>query len=280
MVKTVTSINGRTVPKKEARISVLDNSVLYAEGLFETFLAIGDHPIFESGHLRRLHAGADRVGLKLPVSDDRLRRWMCLTLRKHPARLKKLRLTLTSGESARWLGRSGRPQVILTAAPHRLPERPFKLLVSEWRVDHRSAFRQVKTLSYAINAAALRQAQAQGCDDALLLNQRGEVAEVTSANVFWVEGDRVYTPPLNAGCLGGVTRQVLLSEAHKLGIKIVERRCPLPRLLDADEVFISSSLKLDVAVALLVEGSHRYRLHQGPIADRFNRHLHQMLGIA
>jgi len=76
MLKTVTTINGRFVENKDARISVFDNSLLYAEGLFETFLAIDDRILFAEDHLKRLFKGAKVIGLDIPVSTDRLIKWM------------------------------------------------------------------------------------------------------------------------------------------------------------------------------------------------------------
>ena len=279
MVKTVTSINGRLVDKHEARISVFDNSLLYAEGLFETFLAIDDEPVFAKEHFDRMYRGATTIGLQIPRSRDDIMRWCRKTLRAHPARIKKLRLTLTSGESQRWLGRQGRGQIILSAAPHKLPNDPFRLLVSDFRVDQHSEFRQVKTLSYAINAAALKQAHKLDYDDALLLNQRGNIAEVTSANIYWVENGRVYTPPLTAGCLEGVTRKIVLRQAARLDLNITEKRCSLARLLKAPEVLISSSLKLVMPVGEIRVGRRCYRFDAGPVAARLSEHFRRMVGI-
>ncbi len=279
MVKTTTTINGRLVERRQAKISVFDNSLLYAEGLFETFLGVGEEAIFADEHFDRLVRGARTIGLELPVPVDRLRMWATRTLRAHRSPLKKLRLTVTAGESARWLGRSGRPQVILTAAQHKLPSKPFQLLVSDYKVDHLSIFRQVKTLSYALNAAALKQAIEAGCDDALLINQRGNVAEVTSANVFWVDNGHVFTPPITAGCLEGVTRRIVLREAQKIGIRVKEKRCPLNCLLEADEVFISSSLKLVIGVAMIHHDRRRHRLSSGPITVSLRDHFLRLAGL-
>ncbi|MFH1686987.1 MAG: aminotransferase class IV [bacterium] len=279
MVKTITSINGRLVDKVQARISVFDNALLYAEGLFETFLAVDDEPVFAREHLARLYRGARVIGLEIPEPRDTIMRWCRKTLRAHPDRIKKLRLTLTAGESGRWLGRQGRPQIILSAAPHRVPTEPFRLLVSDFRVDHHSEFRQIKTLSYAIHAAALKQAHKMDYDDALLLNQRGNVAEVTSANVFWVENGRIYTPPLEAGCLEGVTRKIVLRQAAQLGLTITGKRCSLARLLQAPEVLISSSLKLVLPVGEIRVGRRRYRFKPGPAAALLSAHFRRQVGI-
>ncbi|MCP4685201.1 MAG: hypothetical protein GY867_07090, partial [bacterium] len=154
--KTVTTINGKRVPESKARISVFDNALLYAEGLFETFLAIDDHVVFMEEHLDRLYKGASVIDLQIPVTRRTLSRWMKATIKAHPNRVKKLRLTMTSGEAARWVGVQGKPQVILSASPHKLPSEPFRLKVSDWKVDQDSIFRRIKTISYAIHAAALK----------------------------------------------------------------------------------------------------------------------------
>ncbi len=280
MVTTVTSINGRLVEREDARISVFDNSLLYAEGLFETLLAIDDRLVFAREHLRRLYRGARVIGLEIPVSPEKLTRWMVKTVRAHPDHITKLRLTVTSGEAARWVGRQGKPQVVLSASPHRMPEKPFRLHVSEFKVDQKSIFRRIKTISYAIHAAALKQARQKGCDDALLLNQNHQVAEVTSANLYWVRKGRVFTPPIGSGCLEGITRKIVLREARKLGHVITERNASLDRLLDADEVFISSSLKLIVGVSRIRVGRRNHSFRPGPITGRLSEHFHHLVRLS
>ncbi len=275
----VTSINGRLVPRGRDRISVFDNALLYAEGLFETFLAVGDRIIFLEEHLDRLYSGARVIGLDVPVSPERLTRWMIRTVRSHPHRITKLRLTITSGESARYVGRQGKPQVILSASPHEIPRRPFRLWVSDFRVDQDSTFRRIKTLSYAIHAAALRQAWRHNCDDALLLNEKDRVAEVTSANVYWVRQGKLFTPPLSAGCLPGVTRIHVIREAARLGLSIAERNSTLAALVQADEVLISSSLKLVVGVDRIKTSQRIFRTRSGAIARLLGDHFRRMVGL-
>jgi branched-subunit amino acid aminotransferase/4-amino-4-deoxychorismate lyase len=269
--RLVTSINGQIVPLSKARISSLDNSLLYAEGLFETFLAIGDTAAFVKEHLQRLRKGAKVIGIKLPVGESTLKQWMTEVLCAHPARIKRLRLTVTSGESAVWSGRKGAPQILLAARQFAIPEFPYKLHISEFRVDQESLFRRIKTISYAINAAALKNAHSAGCDDALLL--------ITSANIFWVRNNRLYTPPLNAGCLEGITRRVILREAKKLGSVIAEKNCRLSDLADADEVFISSSLKLVAPVGLIKSREFTARYQPGPYCMTLRKRLFAMLGV-
>ena len=106
-----------------------------------------------------------------------------------------------------------------------------------------SEFAGTKYLSWSENLTWYERALAAGLDEALLLNERGEVAECTSANVFAVFGDDVFTPPLSAGCLPGVTRAVLLEEVRAPGIRVTEKTLLPAELERADEVFITSTTR-------------------------------------
>jgi len=276
---TVTTINGVRVSKARAVISVFDNSLLYGEGLFETLLAVDNRVFFLKEHLDRLERGAKVIGLKLQTGRRQLTQWMAATAAAHPAHVKQVRVTVTSGESARYVGAAGEPQVIVSAAPLRRLAHPYRLLVSRWRVDQDSVFRQIKTISYAINAAALRVARQRGFDEALLLNQHGEVAEVSTANIFWVKRGRIYTPPLSAGCLEGTTRKTLLRMIKRAGYQLVEKTESLEEMADADEAFISSSLKLVAAVAEIQGRRRVFRFQSGPITAELRGKLEHMVGL-
>ena len=104
-------------------------------------------------------------------------------------------------------------------------------------------FAGAKILSWAPNLRWAERAQERGFDEVILLNERGWVAECTSANVFAVFGDRVFTPPLADGCLPGVTREILLNEIDLPGISVVERGLTVESLFHADQVFITSTTR-------------------------------------
>jgi branched-chain amino acid aminotransferase len=104
-------------------------------------------------------------------------------------------------------------------------------------------FAGAKILSWAMNLTWLESAQARGFDEVILLNERGEVAECTSANIFIAEGNQVWTPPLGSGCLPGITREVLLGEVRVQGIRIGEKTLVPSDLELADEVFITSTTR-------------------------------------
>ena len=106
-----------------------------------------------------------------------------------------------------------------------------------------SEFSGVKILSWSQNLTLYERAQERGLDEVVLLNERGEVAECTSANIFLAQGSRVWTPPLAAGCLPGVTRALLLEEIRVPGFQIFEQAVQLNDLASADEVFITSTTR-------------------------------------
>ncbi len=275
--RVITSINGKFVATRDARISVLDNTFLYAEGLFETLLAVDDRLIFAKRHMERLTRGSVVIDLKLPVPVTTIRKWLRAAAAKHPARYKKVRLTITSGDSARWTERPGKPQVVISVSEHQFLGRPYRLQVSDFRVDQDSVFRQIKTVSYAIQAAAFRKALANRFDDALLLNESGKVAEVTSANIFWIRKGRLVTPPLSAGCLDGTTRKTVLDVARQTGIAVVEKTETLESVGASDEIFICSSLKLISPVALISNGKRTWRLGTGPVTEKLARLFEQIV---
>jgi branched-chain amino acid aminotransferase len=106
-----------------------------------------------------------------------------------------------------------------------------------------SRFAGTKILSWAINLTCVEEAHEQGLDEVILLNERGEVSECTSANVFLANEGKVWTPPLASGCLPGVTRDILLHDIHVPGFDIGERTLVPPDLDRADEVFITSTTR-------------------------------------
>jgi branched-chain amino acid aminotransferase len=106
-----------------------------------------------------------------------------------------------------------------------------------------SPFAGTKILSWSMNLTWLENAQGRGFDEVILLNERGEVAECTSANIFVANGNRVWTPPLSSGCLPGITRELLLGEIHTGEIAIEERTLVPADLEEADEVFITSTTR-------------------------------------
>lgn len=141
-----------------------------------------------------------------------------------------------------------------------------------------SRFAGTKVLSWAHNLTWYEEAHERGFDEVVLLNERGEVSECTSANIFAVFGSTVCTPPLSSGCLPGITRELLLEEVQLPGVRIEERTLRLPQLEAADSVFVTSTTR-NVLPVREVEGL-RLRRHdtvtqrlQEAFGDYINRYV-------
>ena len=153
--------------------------------------------------------------------------------------LGKIRITYTGGDGP--LGSQaayGSPTLIVAAAPMTQPPASTDVVTAPWRRNEHGALTGVKTTSYGENVRGLAYASAHDCGETIFLNTAGNVCEGTGTNVFCVFGDEVVTPPLSAGPLAGITRELLLE-----WWPVVERDLTLAEALTADEVFLTSSLR-------------------------------------
>jgi branched-subunit amino acid aminotransferase/4-amino-4-deoxychorismate lyase len=272
------SINGRTIKINEAKISIFDNSLFYADGLFETFLAVGNNLIFLDDHLDRLEKGARLIGLRLPRSRAIIKKWIEQTNGKNKAPIKKVRVTLTAGDSAFWAGKSTPPRVIVIVTEYKIPEDKFRLSVSPFRVDQNSPFRNVKTLSFIIEMTSRKKAYSSSYDDSILLNRAGYVAETSSANIFWIKKAILYTTPLSSGCLEGMTRRHILQLAKENNIPAQIKNITLKNLLKADEIFVASSLKLILPVKSIKSECTIY-FRKTDLTERLSTILRELINI-
>jgi branched-chain amino acid aminotransferase len=205
------------------------------EGVFETLKVVAGQPCVLSRHLERLSRSADRLGLELP-SIARITREVDAHLRAHPHALGRLRVTWAAGPSG--------PVLSIESAATAAPRPSVALTLSTWRVDASSPLSGLKTTDYVNYTAALRVAQAEAFDDALLPNTADQLCETTTANVFYVLDGVIHTPPLSSGCLPGIARSLVLELCE-----VDEVAAPISVLADATEVFITSSLREVQAVS-------------------------------
>jgi branched-subunit amino acid aminotransferase/4-amino-4-deoxychorismate lyase len=246
--------------------------------LFETFLAIGDRVVFLDDHFDRLERGARLIDLSLPFPRATIIKWIHAANLKNRAEIKKIRVTVTAGDSAFWAGRASKSKIIIIVTDYCLPEKSFRLTVSPFRVDRHSPFRNVKTLSFIIEMTSRKKAYHISYDDSLLLNRSGYIAETSSANIFWVKNGVLSTTPLSSGCLDGMTRKHILLIAKDNNIPTRITNVTLKNLLKADEIFVTSSIKLIIPVSSVkTEKVHRFRT--GAISRRLKNLLRQYIGI-
>lgn len=220
-----------------------DRGLLLGDGLFETVLAMDGALMDLEAHLDRLAAGCATLGL--PALDRAEAEWlMRQALAGVDAPRAAVRLTLTAGSGGRGLDRpSGHvPRLFATAAPSAAPEGPVRLTLSAVRRNEGSPASRLKTLAYLDNVLARQEARARGADEAVMLNNRGEVACAAAANLFWVRDGRVFTPALACGVLAGVVRSRVIAVAAELGVGVVETAAGPGELDAAEAVFLTNSL--------------------------------------
>jgi len=214
-------------------------------GVFSTLRIVDGVPFAFERHWARMTRDANALHVELPVDQEAVRRKLSELIDANGALEATLRLVVVRNHGGPWEGpSSGRPSdlIALTADSKRWGSAVKLAYVPQAR-HAANAFAGAKVLSWAMNLTWLESVQAQGFDEAILLNERGEVAECTSANIFVARGSEVGTPPLSAGCLPGITREVLLGEIRAPGIRIAERTILPAELESADEVFITSTTR-------------------------------------
>lgn len=243
------SFNGRIAAPGEVALSPLDRGVLYGDGLFETMRAYGGRVFRLAAHLERLQAAAPVVRMALPWSKEELADAVTGLLVASGLGDAYLRLTVLRGE-----GPPG-PAPPAEAVPHYFviarslvpyPERRYRdgatAIVAATRQNESSPLAGIKSTSYLNHVLAIGEARDAGVDEALLLNNRGELAEGATSNLFAVRGDTLLTPPVACGCLPGIARAVVLERAPTLGLAVSPEPFSLPDLLAADEAFLTNSL--------------------------------------
>jgi branched-chain amino acid aminotransferase len=249
---TTVMIDGRIVPSEQAVVSVFDRGFLYGDSVFESLRTYGGVPFALDEHLARLERSAARVLIALPVSLASLREEILSAVASHGSAESYVRLTLTRGRG-RALGldpelASEPLRVVLVSTlsppPVELYERGMSAIT--FRAERPSdapAVADAKIGNYLLAVLAMQAARAQGAGEALLEDANGYILEGSTSNVFAVFAGGLLTPPETAAILPGITRAHTLAIAADMGIP-VELRSPLKsELLEADEVFISSSIR-------------------------------------
>jgi len=224
-------------------------------GVFST-LRVADGVLFAwERHWARISRDAAAMHVPIPSDAEAVRGKLLELVEANHAYNSTLRLVIVRNGGGMWAGPSnGRASdVIALTADSKDWGEGVKLAYQEQGRHAACPFAGTKILSWAMNLTWLEMAQNRGFDETILLNERGEVAECTSANIFAAKGGQVWTPPLRSGCLPGITREVLLEEIRVPGFRIDEKEL-MPADLDAaDEVFITSTTR-DLLPAVEIEG--------------------------
>ena len=248
--------NDQTLSTADNIVSPGQVGLLNGWGVFST-LRVYDGVLFAwPRHWKRMQYDAKRMRVPFPSEPEWLEDRLLRLVEANEAWNATLRVVIVRNRGGMWEGPAA-------------AARPFDLIaftadVNRWAPAMRlgvipdgrhaaSEFSGAKVLSWGDNLTRYERAHEQGLDEVVLLNERGEVSECTSANLFAVQGDRVYTPPLASGCLPGVTRAVLLEEVQVPGLTIQAKVLRPEDLEAADEVFLTSTTR-EVLPVLSIEG--------------------------
>ena len=269
------SVNGAVLPAEEARVSVLDTGFTFGDSVYETLRTYGGRPFHLDRHLARLRASAGRLGIAVPDGDSVFLRDVDAVLARaaNPESYIRIMLTRGVGDVSYHFDRVQGPTRVVIVKPYEpLPERCYSegvlvVIASVRRNSPRALDPAIKSGNLLNNILAVREAQAAGAFEPILLNDMGEVAEGASANVFVVKDGAVRTPPLGAGILAGVTRQVLLEIGRDLGIPMREETLTPADLLASDEAFITSTLK-EATPVRAIDGKPVGNGRPGPVTLR------------
>jgi branched-chain amino acid aminotransferase len=268
------NIGGATGSPEELRISVLDRGFLYGDSVYEVVRTYEGVPFALPEHLDRLDRSAQRLAIRLPLLEaltQEVRR--TLAAAGHDEAYCRIIVTRGSGPITLDPTTAGEPlTAILVKRYEPFPdwtfERGIRVAIPQIRrTSQASLDPAIKSGNYLNSVLALGEARASGCDDALMLDAEGHVAEATSSNVFIAIDDAVATPSLEVGLLAGVTRGLLLDLMRQHGIRCAERALTVTEIVDADEVMLTSTLR-EVQPVVEVSGKRIGGGVPGPMTRR------------
>jgi branched-chain amino acid aminotransferase len=255
-------VDGELVEPGRAVLRADDHGVTVGDGVFETMKVIDGRPFALRRHLDRLVASATGLGLAVDLDAIQAGIDTVLAQEQQPGRA-RLRVTVTGGPAPFGSDRGdATPTVIIATAPLSDWPATADVVIVPWTRNERAATAGLKTTSYADNVVALHYAHERGAAEAIFANTRGELCEGTGSNVFVGIRGELITPPLDSGCLSGITRDLIV---EWLG-DVAERALPISALADADEAFLASTTR-DVQPIRAVDGKV-LAAAPGPLTER------------
>ena len=223
-------------------------SVLYGKGVFTTIAIRNWEPFLWEKHWRRLSSNAAKLEIDISAYDERsVLNALAGVIENNKVTNGRARITFldeSPGEIWSSPGEKKTSLSIITAGPRKIPDM-FKLTISPHRVNTTSPLLGIKSCNYLEHLMVYDEAKGCGFEEAVRLNERGEIASACLANIFWVKGEKFYTPSLKTGCLAGTTREFVF---EKLDCEQVE--LGLDALNEVEAIFLTSA---GVGVAVVSE---------------------------
>lgn len=242
-------VNGNLLPADNALFSAHHRSVKYGDGIFESIRVINGKIAFIDKHLKRLFRNAGLIKLSVKFSTDEIKQQLSVLLEKNQIQNNgRIRISLYRSGEGFYKPTSNYCDLIIEANKIDIHS-AYKLNMPGLVVDvYKDAYKsfhflsEVKSSSSLFYVLAAEWAKSRYLDDALLINEKGNICEATSSNIFWVKNSVVYTPPLSEACLPGIMREVLIEIMRKNNIEIIEKTCTEAILMEADELFLSNAI--------------------------------------
>lgn len=242
-------LDGQLVDESEAKISVFDHGLLYGDGVFEGIRIYNGRVFRLTEHLKRLYDCARAICMTIPISAEEMEKATVDTVAANGLRDGYIRLVVTRGVGSLGLNpyQCPKPSIIIIAAniklyPASAYENGLKLITcSTRRPPHDVLSPQVKSLNYLNNVMAKIECLQAGCDEGIMLNAQGFVAECTGDNVFVIKNGHIYTPTVASGALDGITRRAVIGIVQGMGIPLHEVQMTRFDIYTADECFLTGT---------------------------------------
>ena len=275
-------LNGKLVDREDAKISVFDHGLLYGDGVFEGIRSYSGRVFRLKEHIRRLFDSAKGIRLAIPMTADELAKAIADTLQANGLKDAYIRVVVTRGVGTLGLdpNRCQSPTVFIITDkielyPPELYENGLEIITAATMRNHPNAVNpRLKSLNYLNNILAKIEAIDAGTLEAVMLNHQGFVAECTGDNLFIVRDGVLFTPPIAAGILEGITRDEILAIAEDFGIKVREENLTRHDLYVADECFLTGTAA-EVVPVVRIDKRTIGDGHPGPVTKRLLEEFHR-----
>ncbi len=276
-------INGKLIPAEQATVSVFDHGLLYGDGVFEGLRSYAGKVFRLEQHVRRLYESAQAICLDIPLSQAEMYQAIDETVAANGIDDGYIRALVTRGAGTLGLdpNRCSNPQVIIIADtialyPDELYEKGLEIVTASVIRNHPAALSpRIKSLNYLNNILAKLEGLQAGCIEALMLNHKGEVAECTGDNIFLVRDGALLTPPLDAGILGGITREAVIELARSVDIEVLKVALTKHDVYVADECFLTGTAA-EVIPVVKVDQRTIGTGKPGPVTLDLKERFHEM----
>jgi branched-chain amino acid aminotransferase len=280
-------IDGKYYSERDAKVSVFDHGLLYGDGIFEGIRAYHGRVFRLKDHIDRLFYSAKAILLEIPLSHPAIMKAVVETCRANKIRDGYIRLVVTRGVGTLGLNprTCKRPSIIIIADkiqlyPPDIYRRGMEIVtVPTTRNLHSALNPAIKSLNYLNNVMAKIEANNAGVEEAVMLNAEGFVAECTGDNLFIVRNGALFTPPLSAGALYGITRRTVIELAEEAGMNVSEPNLTRYDLFCADECFLTGT-GAEIVPVVKIDGRVIGNGKPGPITRRLEEDYHSLTKVS